>query len=223
MNLLGSSETKKWALATILRLWKITGALSMAVLIFNKLYIAPQFLTLCIARNEFLRFVLSLVITLQNQIPIKDKSKFTQHVLKNRDKDNIGSIAEIKYIDAQTQTGDFDIIGDIDKTLVEANEEDSQYQNNDKINSDMIEPESSKRIKTLMEKVELFNLAVINKSFTITNYSANELNILIENLLYARSTATLKPVVADKTSQAKGLAHHLRDEIRRLKSEALKI
>ncbi|KAK9327955.1 hypothetical protein V1520DRAFT_347351 [Lipomyces starkeyi] len=208
-----TAQRRMIVLHTILRSWYLFGGIFLASGALNRLYIFPRFFTLVHARMEFNQYVLSLVLRMNRQLSgLITANPTTAATLVTSN----AEIIEQTYVNAQTQTEN-----EQELTCTLAPEP-----------SDLKEPLTSSEfalplgydaLRHLSQSLKLVPGTLATPGLSSTNYSAKDLNLLVESLNFAGATGGKDNSEGSSVSQVKCLATHLKEDIRSLKSLALKL
>ncbi|KAK9367865.1 hypothetical protein V1509DRAFT_625603 [Lipomyces kononenkoae] len=201
-------------LYSILRSWYLFGFVVVATGLMNKLYILPRFLALVHARMEFNAYVLGLLVRMNRQLSSLVVAKPTTEQFTVTSVE--GGIDAQTYVNAQTQTEDEEESARTPASQIHDSKEPST-------NSDDSLPLSYYSLRHLSQSLMLVPGLFATPGFSSTNYSAKELNLLIESLKFAPATGGNGNSVGSNVSQVKSLATQLMEDIRYLKSLALKV
>ncbi|KAK9239776.1 hypothetical protein V1525DRAFT_397609 [Lipomyces kononenkoae] len=197
-----------------LRIWYLFGFVVVATGLMNKLFILPRFLALVHARMEFNAYVLDLVVRMNsklcNLVVAKPKTEqFRMTSLK-------GGINGQTYVNAQTQTeGEEESASTTVPDMYDCKEPST--------NSADSLPLSYYTLRQLSQSLKRVPGLFATPGYSSANYSTKELNLLIESLNFAGATGGKGNSVGLNVSQVKGLATQLMEDIRYLKSLALKV
>ncbi|KAK9495681.1 hypothetical protein V1508DRAFT_436866 [Lipomyces doorenjongii] len=207
-----TAQRRMIVLHTILRSWSLFGVIILASGALNRLYIFPRFSTLVHARMEFNNYVLGLVLRMNRQLSGLITANPTTAATVATSKE----IMEQKYVNAQTQTEDEQ---DLACSLAP---EPSDFKE-PLTSSDHDLPLSYDALRHLSQSLKLVPGSLATPGFSSTNYSARDLNLLVESLNFAGATGGKDNSEGSSVSQVKCLATHLKEDIRSLKSLALRL
>ncbi|KAK9372593.1 uncharacterized protein V1513DRAFT_451870 [Lipomyces chichibuensis] len=207
-----TTQRRMIVLHTILRSWYLFGVVILASGALNRLYIFPRFFTLVHARMEFNKYVLGLVLRMNRQLSnlITGNPATAATVVTSN-----AEIIEQTYVNVQTQTEDEQELASC--TLVP---EPSDFK---EANSDKNLPLTYDALRHLSQSLKFMPGTLVTPGFSSTNYSAKDLNLLVESLKFAGATGGRDNSDGSSMSRVKCLAMHLKEDIRSLKSLALKL
>ncbi|KAK9430582.1 hypothetical protein V1505DRAFT_370665 [Lipomyces doorenjongii] len=208
-----TAQRRMIVLHTILRSWSLFGVIFLASGALNRLYIFPRFSTLVHARMEFNKYVLGLVLRMNRQLSgLITANPTTAATVATSN----AEIMEQKYVNAQTQTEDEQ---DLACSLAP---EPSDFKE-PLTSSDHDLPLSHDALRHLSQSLKLVPGSLATPGFSSTNYSAKDLNLFVESLNFAGATGGKDNSEGSSVSQVKCLATHLKEDIRSLKSLALRL